>query len=158
MNTGILSTRYARALYEYCEETGGAERVFKQVYILLRHPEHTPERLEPELERFVTLLVKNGRLEYVKFILRSYLRMYCDSRGMKFVSISSAVHIHGLTRKIRRIVEEKFQCKALIEDTVDPNLIGGFVVRVNDLMIDASVRNQIESIRRHFIVQNNRIV
>ena len=41
---------------------------------------------------------------------------------------------------------------------VDPSLIGGFVVQVGDYLLDASVRNQIETIRRQFVVQNNRIV
>ena len=73
MNTGILSSRYANALLRYTEETGGGERVCAQVRLLLDHPDQDPGPLEPELERFIHLLVKNGRLEDVRIIFRSFL-------------------------------------------------------------------------------------
>ena len=38
------------------------------------------------------------------------------------------------------------------------NLIGGFTLEVGDYLLDASVRRQIETIRRQFVIQNNRIV
>lgn len=81
MNAGILSVRYAKAFLEYTQETGHADRVFHQVNALLKHPEVTPDKLEPELERFVELLVRNRRMEWLRFILRTYERMYYQSKG-----------------------------------------------------------------------------
>ena len=96
MNTGILSVRYAKALLEYSQETGHADRVFHQVNNLLKHPDKTPDRLEPELERFVALLVRNRRMDALRFILRTYMRMYYDSKGLKAVHLTSAVPSESL--------------------------------------------------------------
>ena len=158
MNTGILSVRYAKALLEYSRETGHADRVYHQVNNLLKHPEITPDRLEPELERFVALLIRNHRMEGLRFILRTYLRMYYDSKGIKAVHLTTAVPSQDLEKQLVRLLERKFGCKVLLESVVDPSLIGGFVIRVDDYMLDASVRGRVESIRRQFIIQNNRIV
>lgn len=158
MNTGILSVRYARAFLEYTLETGHADRVFHQVNNLLKHPEITPDKLEPELERFAALLVKNHRMDELRFILRTYMRMYYDYKGVKAVHLTTAVPSPELEKRLSRLLERKFSCKVVLESAVDPSLIGGFVVRIDDYMLDASVRNQIESIRRQFIIQNNRIV
>ena len=56
------------------------------------------------------------------------------------------------------MLEEKFGCKIVFESSVDPSLVGGFLVVVDDYLLDASVRSQIETVRRQFITQNNRIV
>ena len=71
MNTGIIASRYAAALLRYTQETGGGERVCAQVRRLLDHPDQDPGPLEPELERFIQLLVSNGRLEDVRFMRRA---------------------------------------------------------------------------------------
>ena len=79
MNTGIIATRYATALLRYTEETGGGERVCAQVRRLLEHPEERPAALEPELERFVRLLVKNGRLGEVRFVQGPRIGIPCST-------------------------------------------------------------------------------
>lgn len=158
MNTGILSVRYAKALLEYSKETGHADRVYHQVNNLLKHPEISPDKLEPELERFVGLLLKNHRMDALRFILRTYVRMYYDYKGIRAVHLTTAVASPDLEKRLSRLLEKKFGCKVLLESVVDPSLIGGFVVKIDDYMLDASISSQIESIRRQFIIQNNRIV
>ena len=158
MNTGLISSRYASALLRYTQETGGGERVCAQVRHLLEHPEEDPGRLEPELERFVRLLVKNGRMEDVRFIFRSFIEMYYRSRGVLVARLTTVVPAGELEDRLRRVLEEKFGGEVLVESRVDPALIGGFTLEVGDYLLDASVRRQIETIRRQFVIQNNRIV
>ncbi|MCQ2182906.1 MAG: ATP synthase F1 subunit delta [Bacteroidales bacterium] len=158
MNTGLISARYARALMRYTEETGGAERVAEQAYNLLLNPDMTSVKLEPELERFVSLLVKNGRIDDVQLMLRTFVAMYYKSRGYRLATLITAVPCPDLESKISAMLEDKFQCTVILDTKVDPALIGGFIVEIDDHLIDASVRNQIETIRRQFVIQNNRIV
>jgi len=158
MNTGLISTRYARALIRYTEETGGAERVAEQAYDLLLNPDMESVKLEPELERFVQLLLKNGRIEDVRLMLRTYVAMYYESKGYRLATLITAVPCPDLESKISAMLEEKFQCTVVLDTKVDPTLIGGFIVEIDNHLIDASVRNQIETIRRQFVIQNNRIV
>ena len=158
MNTGIISSRYATALLRYVEETGGGERVCAQVHRLLDHPEQNPGPLEPELDRFVRLLVSNGRLEDVRLMLRSFLSMYYRSRGVRVARLTTAVAAPGLEQKIRALLEKQLGGEVRVESSVDPDLIGGFTLEVDDHLLDASVRRQVETIRRQFVIQNNRIV
>ena len=158
MNTGIISSRYATALLRYTQETGGGERVCAQVQRLLEHPEQRPGPLEPELERFVRLLVKNGRLEDVRFIFRSFISMYYRSRGIRVARLTTVGPAPELEQKLRTMLEKQLGGEVRIESVTDPALIGGFTLEVDDYLLDASVRRQIERIRRQFVIQNNRIV
>ena len=158
MNTGIIASRYATALLRYTEETGGGERVCAQVRQLLRQPGERPGKLEPELERLTRLLVKNGRLEDVRFIFRSFIAMYYRSRGIRVARLTTAVPAQELEQKLRAMLERQLGCEVLLESDVDPDLLGGFTLEVGDYLLDASVRRQIETIRRQFVIQNNRIV
>jgi F0F1-type ATP synthase, delta subunit (mitochondrial oligomycin sensitivity protein) len=158
MNTGIISSRYATALLRYTQETGGGERVCTQVRRLLEHPGERPGPLEPELERLVRLLVKNGRLEDVRFVFRSFIAMYYHSRGIELARLTTVVPAEDLEHRLRSLLEKQFGCEVLIEASVDPDLLGGFTLEVGDYLLDASVRRQIETIRRQFVISNNRIV
>ena len=158
MNTGIIASRYATALLRYTQETGGGERVCAQARRLLDHPEQDPGPLEPELERLIRLVVQNGRLEDVKFILRSFIAMYYRSRGIQVAILTTVVPSGALERKFRTMLEKQFGTEVLIETKVDPDLVGGFTLEVGDYLLDASVRRQIETIRRQFVISNNRIV
>ena len=158
MNTGIIASRYAAALLRYTQETGGGERVCAQVRSLLEHPEQRPGPLEPELERFVRLLMRNGRLEDVRLVFRSFLTQYYRSRGIRVARLTTVVPSPELEKRIRAMLENQLGGEILIESAVDPDLIGGFTLEVGDYLMDASVRRQIETIRRQFVISNNRIV
>ena len=158
MNTGIISSRYATALLRYTQETGGGERVCAQVRRLLDHPEQDPGPLEPELERLIRLLVQNGRMEDVRLILRTFLTKYYQSLGVKVAVLTTVVASEELEHKVRAMLEKQFGGEVLIESRVDPALVGGFTLEVGDYLLDASVRRQIETIRRQFVIQNNRIL
>ena len=158
MNTGIISSRYATALLRYVQETGGGERVCAQVRRLLDRPEQDPGPLEPELERFIQLLVRNGRIGDVRFILHSFIEMYYRSRGVRVARLTTVVASEELERKLHGMLSKQLGCEVLIETKVDPALLGGFTLEVGDYLLDASVRRQIETIRRQFVIQNNRIV
>jgi ATP synthase, F1 delta subunit len=158
MNTGIIASRYAAALLRYTQETGGGERVCAQVRRLLDHPDQDPGPLEPELERFIQLLVSNGRLEDVRFILHDFIEMYYRSLGVRVARLTTVVASKELEQKLHAMLEKQLGCEVVIETRVDPALIGGFTLEVGDYLLDASVRRQIDTIRRQFVIQNNRIV
>ena len=158
MNTGIVSSRYARALLKYTRETGRGAEVCAQVEALLRDPENAPRVLEPELQRFVALVSSNGRLDHVKLMLTTFVRMYYESEGICQARLVTVTEAEGLEDRIRTMLEKQTGLKVILSTSVDPSLIGGFTLEVGDYLLDASVRNQIERIRREFIISNNRIV
>ena len=141
MNTGAVTKRYAVALLRLTQESGRGEQVCAQVRAMLRDPSSLPSPLEPDLQRFVALLVKNGRQEYLRRIIRTFVDLYCE-----------------LEKRVCKELEQRFGCRIMLETEVDPELIGGYRVEVDGKMLDATVRRQLQVLRRDFIEKTNRIV
>lgn len=158
MNQGIVSSRYARALLRFTEETGNSAKVCAQVRSVLKNPNVKSLKLEPELEKFVAMLQNKGRLPLATDILRCYVVMYHQLKGIKIVHLSTAIPSPELESKLLSILEEKFCCKVDFETSVDPSLIGGFVISIDDYLLDASIRNQIARIRKEFVKKHSRLV
>jgi len=159
VNAGIIASRYATALYRYTASTGRAAEVCAQVERLLADPDSLKGmRLEPELQRFVSLLIENRRTDLLKFILQDFVDLYYRSAGIKIARLKTAVPVPTLEARLADLVRARTGCEVKMVCEVDPALVGGFVFTVDDLMLDASVARQIELIRRQFIEKNNRIV
>ena len=158
MNIGIISSRYAMALLRLVDETGNGEAVYAQALQVLKDPDTMHRRLEPELSKLVTLLVRNKRLEYVKFVLHRFTELYNASRGRKLVILRTAVPAPGMQQRILALLKERIGGEIVLDAEVDPSLIGGFTLTVDDKLLDASVSHQLEKIRRELLDKNKRIV
>jgi len=158
MNTGIISSRYALALLRLVDETGNGEAVYGQVVQILKNPDSMPRELEPELSDLVSVLVKNKRLEYVKLVLHRFTELYNASRGRRLVTLRTAVPAPELQRRVKDLLQERFGGEIVLDAEVDPDLIGGFKLTIDDKLLDASVSHQLEEIRRQLKEKNKRIV
>ena len=158
MNTGIISSRYAKALLRLVDETDNGQAVYDQVRKILKDPDSMPRDLEPELARLVALLVKNKRLEYVKQILHRFTELYDSSRGRRLVIFRTAVPAPEMERRVKRLLEDRLGGEVVLTSEVDPALIGGFTLTIDDKLLDASVSSQLEMIRRQLMNKNKRIV
>lgn len=155
MNTGTVSLRYAKALLKYVEHTGGGEAVYAQVQTLLRDPSAAASmQLGKELSDFVALLVRNHRTEYLKFILHSFVRLYDAKTGRKEAVLTTAIPAPDFARKMRERISAGEHCILELEEKVDPDIIGGFVLDVDGLRMDASVRSALRSLLASFNEQN----
>lgn len=185
MNTSIIRTRYADALVRYVRETGHGDAVCSQAECLSRVIGEVPdlsrmisardvvtdaekkqllqtalnEPMLPELERFIHLLMENGRMDLLPLILRDFVDRYRESTGLRKarLKVASPPSAH-LLEQLKALVREQTGKEALIEVEVDPSLIGGFVFDIDNAMIDTSVARQLELIRLQFIERNRRIV
>lgn len=158
MNTGLIASRYANALLLLTKESGRGEQVCKQVRRILASPDDMPAEFEPDLEKLIALLKKNGRLEYLKFVLRSFVSLYFSSEGICRATLTTAIPAPELENKLCDLVSGLSGYRIVLDSRVDPSIIGGFVFDVDDNLFDASVKTQIETIRREFIEKNTRIV
>ena len=158
MNSGAISTRYAKALLRYAQGTGRVRQVAIQIRAMLDNPEHIPSPLEPDIERFTSFLVKRGRTEFLRPIFHSFIDLYCKEYGIRFARLTAVADAPGLKEKMQALLEKQTGCRIILEMTVDPSIVGGFVLEVGGYMLDASVRHQIDLVRREFVFSNNRIV
>lgn len=154
MNTGVISSRYARALLLLTQESGRGEEVFSQARALLKDPTKVPDPLEADLARLVMLLRKNGRGEFLRYVLNDYIRLWCKSTGAHMAQLVMAAPDPSLPDRIAALIGGK----VYIDTEIDPSIEGGFTVILDDVMLDASVRGQIERIKRQLIERKSRIV
>ena len=185
MNIGIVRTRYAEALVKYVRETGCGEAVCAQAEHLTKVFSEVPdlarmvasrdvvadsrkmeliktavgEPMEPALERFVQLLMQNGRVGQLPQVLLDFLVRYRRSIGVRKALLKVACPPpDSLLEELKDLVRRHSGEEALIEVEVDPSLIGGFIFDLDDAVIDTSVASQLERIRLQYIEKNRRIV
>lgn len=185
MNDSIIRTRYADALVKYVRETGNGESVCAQAERLARVLGEVPdlsrmiaakdvvsdakkrtllqtalgEPMAPELDRFVDLLLANGRIGSLRMVLLDFGDRYRRSIGIRKARLRVAVPPpEELLARLSALVKERTGDEALIDVEVDPDLIGGFVFDIDDALIDKSVARKLELIRLQFIEKNRRIV
>ncbi len=99
--------------------------------------------------RFLELLAERHRLPVIFRIRQTFDALWAEERKLLEVTVTSAVDLDAETvQGIGRRVEEQTGRKVELTSVVDPDLLGGLVLRVGNLVVDASVRNRLERLRR----------
>jgi F-type H+-transporting ATPase subunit delta len=106
----------------------------------------------PEVQRFVLLLLERRRIMLLPAIARAYRDLTDAHIGRVRAEVTSAQELSPATLdRVRRSLEQRTGKKVIIKSTVDPELIGGVVARVGDLVLDGSVRTQLEDLRSRLV-------
>ncbi|MET0168750.1 MAG: F0F1 ATP synthase subunit delta [Burkholderiales bacterium] len=97
-------------------------------------------------ENFLRLVLRNGRTEVLPEISRLFEDMKDHNEGVVEASVASAFPL--AEEQLKQLVaklESRFKRRILARASVDPELIGGIVVRVGDEVLDGSVRGKLEA-------------
>jgi ATP synthase F1 delta subunit len=99
--------------------------------------------------RFLELLAEKHRLPVLFRIRTEFDSLWAKEQRLLEVSVTSAVDLDEETVKgIGKKIEEQTGHRVELAAQVDPDLIGGLVIRVGNMVLDASVRNRLERLRR----------
>src|SRR5262249_13749432 len=102
----------------------------------------------PEVQRFVLLLLDRRRIVLLPAIARAYRDMTDAHLGRVRAQVTSAEPLAApMLDRVRRSLEQRTGKQVIVETAVDPGLLGGIVARVGDLVLDGSVRTQLEDLR-----------
>lgn len=97
------------------------------------------------------LLFENKRFELLEGIAESYVRLYEEMNGFETATVTTAV---ALTDELRAKVMDKILSfsdkKIVIENIVDPSIIGGFIIRIGDKQYNASISGRLQTLKREF--------
>jgi len=184
--SGIIASRYARALLLYVQETGEGARVAEQAERLERALSEVPEMVRllddpeaaaaprkmellwtalgadamaPSLEKFLRLVMEKGRTAQLRLMLHDYIDAWNRSQHVLHAQLRAVTQPdEAFLERIRELVRKQTGCETVIHLTLDPGLIGGFVFEIEDWTLDASAARQLRRIRRQFIENNRRIV
>ncbi len=174
MYTGLIAKRYAQALFEFSLSKGEESVVYAQVKELIGYfssnvsareqivsPVITP-RLKKDivlagvkggmcssLERFADLVIGHGREEFLVFMLHSFNAIYKKHFKIAQVELTVATGLgEGVENGIAQIVKKNTDCSSVqISTREDDSIIGGFVLRIDDMQMDASVATQLARLR-----------
>ncbi len=167
---------YARALFEAAKERGrlaevredlaGFARAVEEVpelRSLLRDPVLDPKSKAEALEsvlggfdelvrNFLLLTAEKGRTAEIEQIAREFERLMAAEEGRLEVELTTAFELSeddagGIVEQIETASGRKVDATR----TVDPDLIGGIVVRIGDRLIDGSVRGRLERLRNQLV-------
>lgn len=184
MNTGLISVRYATALFDFAKETKSVEKVYGEAKMLtlmfmkmgeLRLVLDNPVLSVSEkrklilnaaggstslvFEQFTDLLLKNGREGQIQNIMLRFIDLYRKEKNIRYGKLTTAFEVDKDTEeRLISLVTDKVGGTLELEKVVDPDILGGFMLEVEDVRWDASISGQLMRIKNEYIERNRRIV
>jgi F-type H+-transporting ATPase subunit delta len=169
-----LAQVYARSVFEVAREQGSLDELREQIgqfadavnenrelavfffspYFSTKEKQEALGRIldgaSPILMNFLSLLIENHRMPVIFRIRQEYERLWQEENRMLPVQITSAIALDdATTASLGETIGERAGRKVTLATIVDPDILGGVIVRVGNSILDASIRNRLEQLRRH---------
>ncbi|HTB69603.1 MAG TPA: F0F1 ATP synthase subunit delta [Solirubrobacteraceae bacterium] len=169
-----LAEVYARALFEVAREHGTLDELREQLgqfadaldqnrdlAVFFFSPYFSTVEKVDALQRilegadegfvnFLKLLIENHRMPVIFRARQQFERMWERENELLPVEITSAIELdQDTTESLGREIGERAGRRVTLAARVDPNILGGIVLRVGNSILDASIRNRLEQLRRH---------
>ena len=170
--------RYSLALYELASENNVLSKVENQSLSILnliskskdfsnliKDPTNSREdflkvidiisnnnKFENLFKKFLFFLITKRRFFYIEQILNSFIETCSKKRGELKAELKSAKELSD--NEITKITDEltkNFSSKIKLNYTHDKSLIGGLVVQVGSIMVDASIKNKLQQIKNRMV-------
>jgi len=101
---------------------------------------------------FLKLIVENRRENHIPGICRNFIDMVRKQQGIQSAVITFATQADPeLMMKIKIILEKELGTKVDLEGKVNPAIIGGLIIRIDDKQLDRSISTQLKKIRNIFL-------
>jgi F-type H+-transporting ATPase subunit delta len=173
-----VANRYAKALFTLAVESGQLEQVNKDI-ALIRSVDHDEfrrviaspiisgdkkadlfravfgNRISELTSKFFNLVFQKGRVTSLSEIRQEFENQYRAYKKIRIMKLTTAVDVSDEVKEdIRQRVQniERFRESTLqLEHSVDESIVGGFVLQVDDELYDASIRHDLNFIRKQFV-------
>ena len=167
-----LASRYAQALYSLKRESNQVEETQKEVKEIMKIIKDNPdflmlldtphlskeERIEivdkvfasidEDIRNLIKVVIENGRALFLLQIFEDFNSFANEYRGVKEGLVYSAMPISDSElNKITTAISEIEKCPVELKTIVDPTLIGGIKVVINDHIYDGSIKHHIEEMK-----------
>jgi len=173
MNYSKISVRYAKAIFLTAKEKDLLDIIksdFETINNTMRDNHELPEILsspviKPNRKKeiinqifdktlhkitmsFINMVLTNKREEHLTGIFRVFNLMYKKEKNIKTATLTTSSTLSiDLENKIKSIITEKYNCNIEFIRLVKPEIIGGFLIQVDDELIDASVSSKLQKIK-----------
>ena len=104
---------------------------------------------EPEFLNFLELLLEKGRMPVIFRIRRQYEERWNRENKRLGVTVTSAIELDPeVTKRIAAEIEEQTGSTVELQSRVDPDILGGLVVQVGNMVLDTSIWNRLDKLRK----------
>jgi F-type H+-transporting ATPase subunit delta len=164
---------YARSLFEIAKEHDKLDRVHdelnefadaleesRELQVFFFSPHFSSEEkkegiarivedCDEHFVRFLELLAERHRVPVLPRIRRTFNELWAEENKLLEVEITSAVELDkSRVKEIGKKIEEHTGRRIELKAEVDPDVLGGLVMRVGNMVLDASVRGRLEKLRK----------
>lgn len=178
MSDGLVPQRYAKALYKYALEKDNTRAVYEEMKAVISSFQANPslqkvlsnpfvsradkqrlllaaagDRKESDFEAFVKLVCDHNREEFAWQMALEYRRLYRDANKISQVDIITAAPMgEEELNQLEGVVKRAFPDRTLeFTSSVNPEIIGGFVIVVDNTKMDASISNELQQLRQKLL-------
>ncbi len=173
----VVSKIYAKALFELSVEENKLEEIFSRVIFfvenIFKESEFENFLLNPSinfkekknvlgkiftddndnlLSNFFLLLIQKDRFKYIRDIFNDFFDEYYKYKNILRVQIVSASILpQNIIDDIKKVLEKKFNASVVFETLIDKSIIGGFIIKANETLIDASIKFSLENFKNYLL-------
>lgn len=176
MLTSKVAKRYAQGLLNFTQEAGNTDSVFTEMGDIVKTIEKSKELqsffaspiidvkkkvsialeifkdFSPVTKSMLQLIIKQGRESQMQNIAQEYINKVEDMNGVQRITITSASalsseNISNILKSSELVNHDnKFDVKSII----NPEILGGYILRVGDQQVDASVKSKLSKLKKEF--------
>jgi F-type H+-transporting ATPase subunit delta len=108
-------------------------------------------QVNAETFKFLMLLVKRDRINVLPSVIATYLGLVYETASIKMIEVSTAFPFANLQKNtlIQKLKELTNAREIRLVITVDPSLIGGFLIKTESKVIDFTIKNQLQNLAKH---------
>jgi F-type H+-transporting ATPase subunit delta len=174
--TAKIAAPYARALFDFSVEKNIMHQVtadFQNLDIFFSETSELTEylnspvvkreakreilakTLKPQINaetfKFLMILVKRDRINLLNAVINNYLELVYQTASIKMIEVSTASAFTNLQKNtlIQKLKELTNAREIRLVITVDPSLIGGFLIKTDSKVIDFTIKNQLQQLAKH---------
>ena len=171
-----VASRYAKSLIDLAQEKGNLESVKqdmeqfvavlsanKELQAVLKNPIMKQDKkvnildalfekkIDPAITAFFHIMIRKGRASILYATAREFIREYDEVKGIAHATVVSAKTLSAQNLDtLRKVIASEIGAEVILKNETDPALIGGFVVKVGDRQVDASIAGKLRKLERHF--------
>jgi len=177
MSISAIRVRYAKAFFSLAKEkmmldilNADIQKIFDvcnhstDFVLLLESPVVTTskkadlitkifrEQINPLTLNFLLLITNNKREVHIPGICRNFLELTRKDQNIKSAILVTATEINAQsTHKIKILIEKELDSKVELTCKLEPEIIGGLVLRIDDIQYDSSVSTQLRKIKQQLL-------
>ena len=176
MLTSKVAKRYAQGLLDFTNESGQTDAVFSEMKDVVKIMSESADlnkffltpyidakkktevageifkSFSPVSQNLIKLIIKHGRENQLKNIAQQFINKVEDIRGVQRITLTTATQIsnENIEQILRSTDLVNQNAQFDLEVNVNPAILGGYILRVGDQQVDASVKSKLNKIKKDF--------